>query len=1032
MDTFREPQPIHVLPRIALACVCFSAPLSSPGQAQEAVPQPRFDFESGDLQGWTVVDGKFDLLVCDRPTFHNTGQPYNKQGQYFLSSLERADYRPDDKLTGEVQSPTFVMRSPQVCFLVGGGKGAGVYVALCLADTDEEVRAARGDNTETMRRHVWDTGEFAGQEVYVKAVDRETGGWGHITLDDFREPTAEESAAIPADSARPPASPYAMTSRAACEARLQSLRLAVADLQQTFGTRYTRAGEYLERLTALAEELRPATGREGRRALRETAADVDALSREALVASPLLSEQPLLYVSREQYRRDHHNTETMFQNGAPHSGGFRGGTALKLVDLASGEETVVFEAPEGGIRDPEVDFDGQRIIFSYRESPAADYHLWEINADGSGLRQLTDGWGVADIDPMYLPDGDIIFSSTRDKKACACNVHAQGNLFRMGADGSNLRQLSRNTLFDGHPCLMPDGRILYYRWEYVDKHFGPAQGLWTVNPDGTEHAVYYGNNAWWPGAIFDGRPIPGTERVIATLGSCHAPPFGEIAIIDRRLGFDGERPLVKSWPQVPVQRNGYDHVWNLPLRYEDPYPLSDTYSLCSRTIDQARSDGYDIIDKYGIFLIDIFGNEVLIHADSGKSCFDPMPLMPRPRPPSIPPKIDGTPGPEGTFYVYDVYRGTGMESVARGAVKWLRVVESPPKRFISTGDYNNGARQAPVMNWSDVVNKRIIGTVPVEDDGSAHFTAPADRFLFFQLLDSDGMMIQSMRSGTLVQPGEVAGCVGCHEERHTVVPAEYSPRALARSPSRPEPWYGPPREFNYAAEVQPVFDRHCVSCHDYGDPAGSPPNLSGDKTLLFNLSYLELHRRSGTQFKLTEPGEADPLIKVVNHGPPEVLPAYSWGSHRSKVVQVLRGGHYDVDLDRESFDRLVTWIDLNAVYYGSFACARPTHFGGRCPIPPADINRLNELTGLNVTEEVKASYVNLTRPELSLCLLINLPPEAGGTAEPGKARFSGKNDPAYQEALAIIRAGADALRQHPRMDMPGAQPADGIAAITPP
>lgn len=1029
MNLLREPHRIPAAPLIVFACTCLCVRMSPPADAQPAAAEPHFDFETGDLQGWTVVEGKFDLLVCDRADFHNTGEPYNKQGAHFLSTLERSDYKPDDKMMGEVRSPTFVLRSSSVCFLVGGGKGPGVYVALCLADTDEEVRAARGDNTETMRRHLWDTRQFAGHEVYLKIVDQETGGWGHITFDDFRGPTAEELAAIPPDNKRPPASPYAMTAQAACEARLQSVRLAIVDLLDTFGARYPKADEYLDRVAALQGELQQ-TGRPGgRRKLKETAADVDAVSREALLANPLLSRQPILYVSRDQYRRDHHNTETMFQNGASHTNAFRGGTSLKLVDLATGAETVVFDAPEGGIRDPEVHFDGERVIFSYRENQADDYHIWEIGADGSGLRQLTDGWGVSDIDPMYLPNGPVVFTSTRDSKACACNVHAQGNLFAMDADGSNIRQLSRNTLFDGHPCLMLDGRVLYYRWEYVDKHFGPAQGLWTVNPDGTEHAVYYGNNAWWPGAIFDGRPIPGTDRVIATLGSCHAPPFGEIGVIDRRLGFDGETPLVKTWPQVPVNRDGYDHVWKLPLRYEDPYPLSDKHFLCSRTIDRARSDCRDLIDKYGIFLIDIFGNEVLIHADSEKSCFDPMPLSPRLRPPSIPPKTEGAPDQHGTFYVCDVYRGTGMESVKRGAVKWLRVVESPPKRFISTGDYNNGARQAPVMNWSDVVNKRIIGTVPVEEDGSAHFTAPADTFLFFQLLDSDGMMIQSMRSGTILQPGEVAGCIGCHEERNTVVPAEYSPRALARAPSRPEPWYGPPREFNYATEVQPVLDRYCLSCHDYGKQAESSLILSGDKTLLFSLSYLELHRRSGTQFKLTEPGTPDPLIKVVNHGPPEVLPAYSWGSHRSSIVQVLRDGHYGVELDSESFDRLVTWIDLNAVYYGSFACTRPGHLGGRCPIPPADIKRLNELAALNVTEEVKASHVNLTRPELSLCLLANLSPEAGGTAEPGKARFASRDDPAYQEALAIIRAGADSLRDHPRMDMPGAVPAANIAAV---
>ena len=368
-----------------------------------------------------------------------------------------------------------------------------------------------------------------------------------------------------------------------------------------------------------------------------------------------------------------------------------------------------------------------------------------------------------------------------------------------------------------------------------------------------------------------------------------------------------------------------------------------------------------------------------------------------------------------------------MEGVQRGAIKWLRVVESPPKRFVSYGDFNNGARQAPAMNWSDVGNKRIIGTVPVEEDGSAYFRAPANRFLFFQLLDRDGMMVQSMRSGAFLQPGEVAGCVGCHESRNTSVPSAYGARAMRRPPSVPEPWYGPERDFSYAMEVQPVLDRHCVSCHDYGKAAGKTLNLCGDKTLLFSISYLELHRKSGTVFRLAPPSEPDPLIKVVNHGPPEVLPAYSWGSHRSRLMQVLRAGHEDVHLDRESLDRIATWIDLNAVYYGTYACTRPYHLGGRAPIDPNGLKRLSELTGMTVTDEVRDSYVNLTRPELSLCLTANLPPEAGGAAGTGQARFASTDDPAYAEALAIIRVGALALIERPRMDMPGAQ-ADPLCA----
>jgi hypothetical protein len=288
-------------------------------------------------------------------------------------------------------------------------------------------------------------------------------------------------------------------------------------------------------------------------------------------------------------------------------------------------------------------------------------------------------------------------------------------------------------------------------------------------------------------------------------------------------------------------------------------------------------------------------------------------------------------------------------------------------------------------------------------------------------------MVQSMRSGAFLQPGETASCVGCHEARNTSVPSTYDALAVHRPPSTPAPWYGPERDFSYATEVQPVFDRYCVSCHDYGQPAGKTLNLCGDKTLLFSISYLELHRKSGIAFRQTPPNEPDPLIQVVNHGPPEVLCAYAWGSHRSRLLQVLLAGHEGVHLDAESLNRIATWIDLNGVYYGTFSCARPYNFGGRAPIDPDGLRRLAELTGLPVTDEVHDSYVDLTRPELSLCLTANLPPEFGGSAPSGEARFTSAEDPAYRESLAIIRAGEQSLAERPRMDMARAQ-ADPVCA----
>jgi hypothetical protein len=767
-----------------------------------------------------------------------------------------------------------------------------------------------------------------------------------------------------------------------CQAQTPaSLRAAMEDLRATFGPWYPGASTYLARLDDLERRLRDAPAAE-KAALN---AELAALAREALLANPLVSGQPILFVVRPQYAPDHHNTETMFQTREINTTKFRGPGALKVLDLAAGGRVrTVLEAPAGILRDPDVHFDGRRILFSMRRDAGDDYHLYEIDADGTGLRQLTFGPEVSDIDPLYLPDGRIAFTSTREPKYCMCNRHIMGNLFRMDADGANPHQIGRSTLHEGHGRLMPDGRILYDRWEYVDRNFGDAQGLWTCNPDGTNHALYWGNNTKCPGAVLDGHVLPGVgaDRAVAVFSSCHDRPWGALAVLDRALGVDGREPVLWTWPADAVQyvMNGnLDTYKRVNPKYEDPYALGDKYFLCSRQVGKG--------EEMGLYLVDVFGNEVPVHAEA-PGCFDPMPLAARARPPVVPDRIDFA-RREGTFYVYDVYTGTGMEQVKPGSVRFLRVVESPEKRFWTHPAWSGQGAEAPAMNWHDFNNKRILGTAPVEADGSAYFEVPADRFVYFQLLDSNGMMIQSMRSGTIVRPGETAGCVGCHEDRRSAVPNE-ARLALRAPPRQLAPWYGPERLFSYTAEVQPVFDRYCVKCHDFDGRAAKKFVLCGDRGLAFNVSYHELWEKK--------------YISVVGAGPAEIQPPYSWGSHASKIIQHLRT-RSSVKVDTESFDRLVTWIDLNAPYYPSYASCYPDNLYGRSPIGPDALKRLAALTGAKIAGQAGDTLVNLARPEKSPCL----------------AAFKDPADPRYAEALAIIRAGKDALAAKPREDMPGSQ-----------
>ena len=762
-----------------------------------------------------------------------------------------------------------------------------------------------------------------------------------------------------------------------------ALRAAIKDLMTTFGDGYPNGGKYLAKLDDIEQH--------------GNQAEFESLQRQTLIANPLVSSRPILFVVRQQYKSDHHNTATMFKTGEINTNSFRGGGAMKIIDFAKGGKvSTLIETSEGLMRDPEVHFNGRKIVFSMRKNIKDDYHIYQINTDGTDLKQLTSAPGVADFDPLYMPDDSIVFSSTREPKYCMCNRHIMGNLFRMDADGANIHQIGKSTLHEGHAALMPDGRILYDRWEYVDRNFGDAQGLWTVNPDGTNQSVYWGNNTWSPGGVIDARPIPATEQVLCILSSCHDRPWGALAVIDRRLGIDGRKPVVRTWAADAVNLvveagprpdvYGFDEFTKVNPKYEDPYPLSDKYFLCSRMTGKG--------EQMGIYLLDIFGNEILLHVE-GPGCFDPMPAGPQPRPMTVPLRRDFK-NQNGYMYILNVYEGTHMEGVRPGTVKYLRVVESPEKRFWTHAQWGGQGVHCPALNWHSFENKRVLGTVPVAEDGSAYFEVPSDKFIFFQLLDTNKMMVQSMRSGTVVQSGELTGCVGCHENRRET-PKQFGekiPIALKRQPSKLNGWKGEPRLFSYMSEVQPVFDKHCVSCHDFGQEAESKLILAGDRNITFNASYNELWRKK--------------YIKAIGAGPSDIQQPYSWGSHASKLVEVIREGHYDTKLSSDEFERIVTWIDLNGTYYPRYDCAYPDNLTGRCPLDNKQLKRLTELTAvlfanLAAHNQNTGPQISFDRPRLSPCL----------------ANFEDKNQPAYAEALAIIESGRQMLQQRPRADMPG-------------
>ena len=738
---------------------------------------------------------------------------------------------------------------------------------------------------------------------------------------------------------------------------------------------------------------------------------------------------PILYVARHQYPADHHSTGTDFTAGDVSVQNIWTGSAIRRLDGTN--VTTLVDCPRGIVRDLEISYDAKRMLFSMRRTAYENFSVWEANVDGSGLRRITDG-SFADIDPAYLPDGRIVFSSTRDVKFCGCNWHVQGNIFRMDADGSNILQLGHNTLYESHPSVLPDGRVLYDRWEYVDRHFGPSFGLWTMYPDGREQALFYGNNAWSPGAIVDAQAMPGDdpERVVCIFGSCHDRPRGALVLVDRRRGLDGMEPVLRSFPanitNLVVMTPDYgrgrdqhhkcesfiDRMKRVPLKYEDPFPLDRDRVLVSRQLDW--KDG-----RTGIFLASFAdGSERLVHKEKSLECFDPRPLVPRPRPFVCRDAIDLR-KTTGVFYLADVYRGTGMEKVPRGSIKSLRIVEAPPKRSRSVLFWNSDTTHRPAVNYNCTSIKKVLGEVPVSEDGSAVFEVPAGKFVYFQALDAEGRMVQSMRSGTSLQPGELQSCVGCHESR-----LEASPwlrgGVHAKRPDVPKLRRGGvPRTFSYAREIQPIFDRSCVGCHDYGKPAGEVLNLAGDLGLVFNVSYMALRAKTPFRWYADVPGEPKELLKPVDDGPPEVLPAYAWGAHRSRFLDILAAGHHGVRLPPEDFATLVEWIDLNMPYYPTYETAFVDNPAGRSPLSTVETERLAALTGAT-NSVLKAgpvdagrpagTGVNFTRPELSDCL-------------------RGVVGAKYAEALGIIRAGAERLFRIGRPDIVGREGRDGSVTL---
>jgi len=557
----------------------------------------------------------------------------------------------------------------------------------------------------------------------------------------------------------------------------------------------------------------------------------------------------------------------------------------------------LFEAGAGIARNPVADFDAARVYFAYRGSKTDYFHLMRMNIDGRGVEQLTDG-PFHDYFPCPLPDGGLAFISTRCKCRFLCWRPQAFVLFRMDADGGNIRPLSHANLSEWTPSLLSDGRIIWMRSEYLDKGADFGHTLWAIRPDGTHPELIFGNNTI--NCYANGCEVPGTTEICCTLVSHGGDLNGPIALIDLSRGRFNPAAIRNITPDVAF----HTHMsWARQECFRDPVPVSRDYFLCSHAPEQ----------QFGLYVIDRFGNRELLHLDPMIGSMCPTVLRAVARPPVLSDEVEpaGDEPAMGRFAVADVYQG--LEPVVeRGRVKYLRICQEvrsdlaqlPGGQYRSDHEPFQDFYATPTHKvrgphgWPSYVAKGTFGLVPVEEDGSASFYAPAGKQLYFEVLDEDFNELQRMRSVVQLQPGERRSCIGCHENRFTAPPVRPG-IALRREPLHPAPppWGAGP--FSYQEAVQPVWDAKCVRCHDAADkqqidfsgtldadgvPASFRTLISQGWVHYFDYTWGREHHK------------AEPL---------------TFGTVQSRLWDVLEKGHYDAKLTTEEIRAVKCWTDLN-------------------------------------------------------------------------------------------------------------------------
>ncbi len=710
--------------------------------------------------------------------------------------------------------------------------------------------------------------------------------------------------------------------------KVESLRLAIEDLITTFGDAYRGGTDFLRRCEALSEAVAKRSP--------QAASQFVALRDDALLANPLLDFERLLVLKR---KRGQLGLPTNHQcNTALKQTGYDNQLAVLSPVRPDGRLTTLFR-PEGGryVGEMDLHYDADRLTFTMPNGHSWQIH--EIGIDGTGLRQISRAIpDVDNFDPCYLPDGRIVFSSTASYTGVPC-WHGKERaccLYAMDDQGGAVRQLCFDQDLDLHPSVLSNGQVVYSRWDYTGLLHAYVRPLMVMNPDGTAQRAVYGSNSYYPNCLFFPRAVPGHPgKIAAVVAGYHGKNrMGELVVLDINVGWNGGHGILhrithRGEPLVPVALDRLTE--QATPQFLHPLPLSDKYLL---TAMQSSVKG-----PWGIYLVDVFDNITPVLTHPAYDFYEPLPVVARPTPRVLPDRTDPEQS-DAVIVLHDIYQGPGLRGVPRGTIKRLRIAA-----------YHFGY---PGMAGPDKIGRagpweamRILGTVPVYEDGSAKFRLPASTPITLQALDDEGKAVQLMRSWYTAMPGETASCVGCHETPRDT-PLVRSDMAATRPVSEIEPWYGPPRGFDFAREVQPVLDQHCGGCHN-GKPTEDGqllPDLRAEH-LVETYDGLPLTRLGATRLDpslrakyanrfqpckgMPRPyGELKtvytpayesliPFIRRVNiEDDASLLRPGEYHADTSELIQILQAGHHGVELDREAWDRLITWIDLNGPCHGTW------------------------------------------------------------------------------------------------------------------